>query len=76
MQFKLVYYSDTLLITSSIIIYSSVLFRSLLLEVVLLDWFEVRMVHGVLRGNSVCMIVSQHLAEQVQGLFRYQVLVC
>ena len=35
---------------------------------VILNWFEVRVVHGVLRGNSLSVVVSQHVVQQVDGL--------
>ena len=42
---------------------------------VFLDGLEVGVLHGVLGGDALGMIVSQHLRQHVDGLFRHEVLI-
>jgi len=37
-------------------------------QVVILDWFEVRMLHGITRSHTLGMIVTEHLAEKIKSL--------
>lgn len=36
---------------------------------------EVHVLHGILGGDSLCVVVSQHLAQQVKCLIRHQLIV-
>jgi len=40
-----------------------------ILRMVILDGHEVRVIHGVFGGDTLCMVVSEHLAEEVDSLF-------
>ena len=41
----------------------------------LLDRLEVGVLHGVLRCNTLGMVIFQHFCEHVEGLLRHEVLV-
>lgn len=42
---------------------------------VLLYGLEVRVLHRILGGDALPMIVPKHLRQEIQGLFRDQVLI-
>ena len=44
-------------------------------RMVVSNWLEVGVEHGILGSNSLSMVVPEHLAEQVERLVRHQLVV-
>ena len=38
-------------------------------------WLEVWVLHGILGSDALCMVIPEHLAEQVQCLIRHKLIV-
>ena len=45
------------------------------LGVVVLDWLEVWVLHGVAGRDSLSVVVFEHLSEQVEGLFSHELVI-
>ena len=48
---------------------------SLVVRMVVSYWLEVWVQHGLLGSDALCMVIPEHLAEEVQCLIRHKLIV-
>ena len=43
--------------------------------VVVLHWSEIRVVHSITGSDSISMVISEHLTQQVKSFFRHELII-